>query len=246
MEQTSEEDQIRQVDKFLKYYVYVYSDPRDGKPFYIGKGTGNRWRSHLTDQSESKKVEKIQELEKAHLPPKIDILRYGLTDSEAHLVEAAAIDLIGRPPLTNIVRGKHPSPGPITSQDLDFILNPKPGTVDHKAILITINKLYRSNMTPLELYEATRGIWKIGPRRVGAEFAMAVFQGIVREVYRIKEWHPSGTLKYETRDSWEVDEDGDTGRWEFSGEVAEDEIRNKYVGIFVGKSGQNPIRYVNV
>jgi hypothetical protein len=68
----------------------------------------------------------------------------------------------------------------------------------------TINKLYRSNMTAEELYEATRGIWVVGTRRENAEYVMAVYLGIVREVYRIQKWHPSVTLKYNTRESKDV------------------------------------------
>jgi uncharacterized protein len=123
------------------------------------------------------------------------------------------------------------------------MLSAKPVEVQHKAILITINQLYRSDMTTLELYEATRGIWKLGPRRNKAEYAMAVYQGIVREVYRIDEWYPAGTLDYQTRDSSDFK---GSGRWEFSGKVADDDIRKEYVGFSVGKSGQNPIRYANI
>lgn len=243
MEQTAE------VDEMLKYYVYVYSDPRDGKPFYIGKGQGDRYLAHLNEQSEKSKVRKIAEIRQAGKEPKIDILRYGLSDSEAHLVEAAAIDLVGRPPLTNIMSGHHErSYGRITAHELEMILNPKPGVVDVKAILITINQLYRSDMPLQELYEATRGIWRCnGPRRDRAEYAMAVYQGVVREVYHIDKWFPSGEgmQKYETRDSSDF-KDCYPPRWEFEGAVADDEIRKKYIGVFVGKGGQNPIRYVNV
>ena len=42
------------------YYVYVYSDPDTKKPFYIGKGKGNRCFAHLYDSKESDKVSKIQ------------------------------------------------------------------------------------------------------------------------------------------------------------------------------------------
>jgi len=227
----------------LKSYVYVYVDPRNNEPFYIGKGKGERLFSHLDEVSESSKVARIAEIRNCGMEPQIDILRYGLSDSEATLVEAAAIDLMGLSRLTNCVAGHHDTSfGRITSQELITLLTAQPVTVRHKAVLITINRLYRSDMEPQELYEATRGIWQIGPRRDGIEYAFAIYQGIVREVYRIEKWHPAGTLVYQTRDSAEFK---DSGRWEFSGVVADD-IRTEYVGHSVGKGGQNPIRYVNV
>ncbi len=98
-------------------------------------------------------------------------------------------------------------------------------------------------MSSEELYEVTRGIWRVGERnRNKVDYAFSVYQGIVLEVYRVKQWYPAGTLKYKTRDSSEFNT---TGRWEFSGSVAED-IRAQYVDFSVGKAGQNPIRYVNI
>lgn len=226
----------------LKSYVYVYTDPRNGRPFYVGKGQGNRLFAHLDDTSETEKTDTITTIRKSGLEPQIDILRYGLTDAEAALVEASAIDLIGLSRLTNRVAGHHEkSFGRIASQEVIAMLSAKPVHVRHKAILITINRLYRSDMTAEELYEATRGIWVVGPRREQAEYGMAVYQGIVREVYRIQKWHPAGTLKYHTRDSKGFKS---SGRWEFEGIVATD-IRDEYVGNSVGMGDQNPIRYKN-
>src|SRR3989337_3188595 len=91
----------------LKSYVYVYIDPRDGTPFYVGKGKGDRLFSHLDDQSEGAKVDRIAEIRAAGREPRIDLLRYGLSDSDPTLVEAAVIDLLGRPPLTNVMAGYH-------------------------------------------------------------------------------------------------------------------------------------------
>jgi hypothetical protein len=227
----------------LASYVYVYIDPRNGQPFYVGKGKGSRLFSHLDDQTESEKVRRIAEVRVAGLEPQIDVLRYGLSDADAALVEAAAIDLIGRPPLTNIVAGHHAqSFGRITSQEVIAMLTAKPVVVREPAILITINQLYRSGMSPQELYEATRGFWVVGPRRENAELALAVYQGVVREAYRIRAWHPAATLEYATRDA---EANRGSRRWEFEGDIAED-VRENYVGRSVGKGGQNPIRYVNI
>lgn len=231
-----------EISAVLKSYVYVYTDPRDGRPFYIGKGQGNRLFAHLDEASETEKSETIAAIRKSGKEPQIDILRYGPTDAEAALVEASAIDLIGLSRLTNRVAGHHDrSFGRIGSREVIAMLSAKPVRVRHKAILITINKLYRSDMTAEELYEATRGIWVVGSQREQAEYGMAVYQGIVREVYRIQKWHPAGTLTYHTRDSKGFKQ---SGRWEFEGSVAAD-IRDEYVGNSVGMGGQNPIRYKN-
>jgi hypothetical protein len=227
----------------LKSYVYVYIDPRNGQPFYIGNGQGNRLFSHLDDKAETEKTATIAAIRAAGHESRIDILRYRLSESEAALVEAAAIDLVGLGNLTNRVAGSHgTSLGRIKSQEVIDMLNAKPVDVRHKALLITINKLYRSDMTPEELYEATRGVWVIGTRREEVDYAIAVYQGIAREVYRIRAWHPAGTLAYRFRSPEAINR---AGRWEFEGEV-DDDIRLEYVGNFVGKGGQNPIRYRNV
>jgi hypothetical protein len=230
-----------EVSEQLRSYVYLYSDPRNGQPFYVGKGVGDRVFSHLEDENDSKKVKKIKELRSDSREPKIEMLRFGLSDDQATLLEAAIIDLLGLKNLTNKVHGEHSrSFGRVTVGELLSQKTAKPAKIEHPALLITINRLYRSDMSSRELLEATRGIWKLGKRREKAEIAMAVYQGIVREVYRIKSWHQAGTLIYKTRDGAKFK---GSGRWEFDGEVAED-FREQYSGKSVGKSGQNPIRYV--
>lgn len=232
-----------EVANVLNSYVYVYIDPRNGEIFYIGKGKNDRLFSHLRDTSETKKTARITDIRNSGKEPQIDLLRYGLSDSEAELVEASAIDLIGKSQLTNKMSGHHKGSFPrISSKELILMLNAKETEIHHKAILITINRLYRSDMNPQELYEATRGTWRIGNRRNQADVVMAVYQGIVREVYKIEKWHPAGTIEYQTRNSLELQTEK---RWEFEGEKSEENIRSQYVGFKVGKSGQNPIRYIN-
>jgi hypothetical protein len=54
-------------------------------------------------------------------------------------------------------------------------------------------------MSDVALYEATRGVWKIGPRRAKARYALAVYQGVVQEVYEILNWDPAWTSPYSNR-----------------------------------------------
>ena len=119
-------------------------------------------------------------------------------------------------------------------------------TIDEPAILIRIKQLYRPNMPAHGLYEATRGVWRLGPRREKVRLALAVFDGIVREVYEIAHWQEAGSTSYSSRPQKDVKL---PGRWEFTGHVAAREIREKYIGRSVAayfkRGQQNPIVYVN-
>jgi hypothetical protein len=117
-----------------------------------------------------------------------------------------------------------------------------PVEIRHRVILLNIAQRYPRVSTAQELCESTRGAWIVGTRREKAEYAMAVFRGVVKEVYRIRCWHPAGTLHYETRPRSDF---ADKRRWEFDGKVAEEPVRRQYVGKYVGKGTQNPVRYVN-
>ena len=117
--------------------------------------------------------------------------------------------------------------------------------ISEPAILIKIPKLYRSGMSDLALYEATRAAWRLGPRRDRALFALAVVGGIVVEVFEIERWQPAGTDPYRERPL----DPGSEGRWEFVGSVAPDPLRNAYRGRSVAhyfrRGNQSPVLYVN-
>lgn len=249
VEGATEELSIRpEVAHRLGYYVYLYVDPRTGQPFYVGKGQGGRALSHLSEEAESRKCARIAELRAEGKEPRIDILAHGLRDEEtAFRIEAAVIDLFGLDALTNEVRGwRSLQLGRIPLPELTMYYAAKPVAVEVPALLIRINRLYRHNMTPQELYEATRGVWKLGTRCTKARYAFAVFEGVVREVYAIESWHPAATTPYATRDASQLKTDG---RREFVGRVAEAAVRDAYVGGSVAKEFpqglQSPVVYVN-
>lgn len=232
----------------LGNYVYLYINPFDGKIFYVSKGQDDRVLSHLDDEKESKKTEIIQTIRELGKEPKIDILVHGLkSDDEALDIEASAIDLLGVDNLANEKRGYRSNiVGRAPLAELIALYKSEKVEVDDPVILIRINRLYRFDMTENELYEATRGVWRIGKRREDAKYTLAVLRSIVREVYEIEHWYPAGTTNYETRDESEIDK---PGRWEFTGQIAHSAIREKYINKSVEDyfplRAQNPITYVN-
>lgn len=233
-----------EVARRLGYYVYLYIDPRTRKPFYVGKGKGARVLAHLSEAAESRKTAVLAELRAAGLEPQIDILAHALPDERtAFLIEAAVIDVLRLDDLTNKVRGVHAGRLPLS--ELTFQYAARPCQVRVPALLIRINRLYRHDMPPDELYEATRGVWKLSARRHRVQYAFAVFEGVVREVYAIDGWHPAGSTVYETRDASRFERD----RWEFTGTPAEEPVRSQYYGrsvvSYFRQGLQTPTAYVN-
>ena len=114
-------------------------------------------------------------------------------------------------------------------------------------LLIRVPRTFRPGMSDVELYQATRGVWRIGKRRDHIKYVFAVYQGVVQEVYEILRWQPAHTTPYRTR---QLDAKATRDRWEFVGRCADDKVRSKYVGKSVAdyfaKGAQNPITYVNV
>jgi len=236
------------VSEQLKYYVYLYIDPRDKVPFYIGKGKCNRAFSHLKSPADTSKGRIIADLRKLNLEPQIELLKYGLSEKEALLVEATAIDLLNVENLTNKSRGYGTRYGARASvEEVVATLDAKEVRITEPALLINISKAFRYGMSPLELYDETRSCWKLGERRKLVRYAMGVYRGVVREVYEVTSWIPGG-MSIRSVDSFERRPRSDD-RWEFVGVVAPDELRNKYVGKSVAgyfsEGSQNPVRYVN-
>lgn len=212
--------------KTLGSYVYIYSDPDTQKPFYVGKGKGNRVFDHLKDDSDTPKVAKIQQLLRHGKAPCIGILAYGLDEETALIVEAAAIDLIGIDNLTNEVRGfESRKYGRIKVEELEAqygsdVLKEK--DIKQKLIMIRINSTYSDSLSPLELYKMTRGYWRVDVERAKqADYVLAVYQGIVREVYQVADWFPGGSTFTQRKD----DEDFAKNRYEFVGRIADEPIR---------------------
>lgn len=115
---------VDQVSNELQAYVYLLIDPRDGLPFYVGKGQGMRHAAHLSqaiislgteDSTEqSRKTDRINCILADNFEPEVWILRYGMRMGEYTAVEAAVIDLLMSFPITaSLANDRHKPLGQI-------------------------------------------------------------------------------------------------------------------------------------
>lgn len=241
----------------LKFYVYILIDPRDNKIFYVGKGYGNRVFSHINEAmlnpSVTEKLEIIRAIKTENLKVKHFIVKHGLEEKEALIVESVLIDFltfrdfVEVAKISNIVAGhKSFNQGIKTVNECEILYNCKElkkEDIKHKILVININKTYdnkrkRKNVELVydrsNIYEATRGWWVLDKNRAeNSDFVLAEYKGIIRAVFKPKKW----VQDLENRGP---------KRWGFEGsEITEKEILDIYMNKEVLKirGAANPIRY---
>ena len=215
----------------LGWYVYAYVNKRNNHIDYVGKGCGQRALAHLLRLRQHR----------------VDILAHGLRDeATAYTLECALLDVLER--LTNKVRGRDARTcGRETLDDVIARYAARRITIREPSVLIRINRLYFPGIDGQRLYEITRGVWKIGEKRKGLVYALAVYRGVVREVYKIQSWRRAGTTRYHHRKKRDVKV---PNRWEFVGRLAPSSVRDRYkagsVAYLLPDGARNPIRYVSL
>lgn len=232
----------------LGYYVYALVNPITDKVFYIGKGTENRVFAHklevLENKSEIGSLKKIEiyEILKSNFEVKHVIIRHGLSEKEAFLLEATLIEYhnFALHKLTNEVSGHNSSfYGIKTTDELIRQYNaPKLDRLIHNVIIININRQYTKVKNSINgIYEATKESWVINKNRITQlEYALSEYQGIIIGVFKINKWYPINT-----------EDNKINRRWGFDGEDAPKEIKSLYLNKSIAhlkkKGASNPIRY---
>lgn len=92
--------------KRARWYVYELIDPRDGRPFYVGKGSGDRVSAHEGEarrQVCSEKCNRIRAIWSAELTVRRQIVAHFWDEAAAYRHEADRISWYGG--LTNIAPG---------------------------------------------------------------------------------------------------------------------------------------------
>jgi hypothetical protein len=125
--------------------------------------------------------------------------------------------------------------------------------IDEPVVAISIGGQYPNSKNADDLYNITRGTWRIDRQRAKrAKYAFAVYKGVIKEVYKIVEWRRASRELYAFfarlagSQPSELPPDFDDGRSEFVGELAPEAVRQRYVGRQLPKRhSQNPILYFN-
>lgn len=233
--------------QYLDYYVYVLIDPSNGKPFYVGKGKGNRVFNHvncvLNDPTISDKYDVIRQIKERGDRVLHIILRHGLSDKVAYEVESSIIDfsLYFNHKLTNAALGHNSiENGVMTTDEVIGKYNaPKLEKLRDDAIIININKSYKRGSGSDGIYEATKEAWVISRSKLPKiKFVLSEYRGLIVEVFKVGNWYPVNTK-------------GKNGkakvRYGFNGEIATEEVRKEYhhtsVAHIKGLGAANPIRY---
>ncbi len=230
----------------LASYVYLLVDPRTGRPFFVGRGRGDRCHRHLeaarslsedpgTGDMTTRfaQLDRIRDMESDGRPVRIDILRYGLTPAEARLVEASVNDALGLGQVTRLDDQRRPA-------------------VELGAELAKRARIKRSHPMVLlrtgthgaeTAYDTARHGWRIGQRWVDTtspkspRWATVVAGDLVVAVYRIDSWAPSPATA----------ERPGAGRWSFVG-TSDPDLDARYAGrnvaAYLGHGAPNPVTYV--
>ncbi|WP_144720150.1 LEM-3-like GIY-YIG domain-containing protein [Agrococcus jejuensis] len=206
----------------LRYYVYALRDPRDGAVFYVGKGIGARINAHHREAdkdpaSERAKLRRITEVEAAGREVELLFLRTGIEDeATAFAVEQAVIDAYAATgdELTNLVRGHDSGTHGLASLAAVVARHralPCP-PIPEPVIMVKIQKGWRPDWNDAQIYEQTRGHWKVaGWVRARTRYCLGVAYGVVRGAYRVDDW-------FESQEPWDQGKD----RWGFHGAPAEE------------------------
>lgn len=214
----------------LGSYVYALLDPKTELPFYIGVGVGNRVFDHVNDNALERSSNKLTRIDEIG-PDRVKhvILRHGLTQKEALLVEAVLLDLFKHSKgleslaLGNAVLG-HGSGlyGYRTSEEITTMYSSEPlMSVPNDYLLININRRFDRKHGMNEIYEATKEIWKMSFRRAQTfNYVLSEYQGYIRGMFKVDHWYQKERRSSSGKVYLGVG---------FNGSQAEPEVMNQYI-----------------
>lgn len=105
----------------MKFYAYIYRNPINNAPFYVGKGHGARYRKHLSGNAVNPRMSRrVAKMLLDGVAPKVEVIE-ALDEGHAFFLEQCLIDVIGRAdlakgPLLNLTNGGEGASGAVHSE----------------------------------------------------------------------------------------------------------------------------------
>jgi len=222
----------------LKYYVYLLIDPETDEPFYVGKGKNNRVFAHvncsLETEHETDKYNEIRRIVESGHSVKHLIIRHGLIEKVAFEIESSLIDSFKFiPNFNHFIRGNIQGginsieKGLMTTDEIIRLYNAESlDEIGEDCVIININKTYKRGAGENTIYEATKEIWDIkDQRREKCEYVLSEYRGLIVEVFKVIKWYGKERGYNPNAKKYGQTYIG----YGFEGEIAEANIRNKYI-----------------
>jgi hypothetical protein len=238
----------------LRSYVYLLVDPRSGRAFCVARGRDDRCFRHVAAARGAPEgypadtpgrppnfamLDRIRQIEADGRPVRIDILRYGLSASEASLVAASASDALGLPVDPRFGSQRRPATevGSLLAKRAKF-------KREHQVVLLRVGG---AGADPT--YERARHGWRVGRRWIdlgsprSPQWAVVVVADLITSVYRIERWEstPVALTGRGRRAAAPI------GRYSLVGSpdpVLEDRYVGKSVTAYLGDGPPSPVTYV--